>query len=173
MRTLRSLLGLLAGLVVMAGVASAVIAAIAKRHLVSRGAEDDDQVDLVVIFDGLEFTSRARAFRSGSILTWYGGATIDLTDARLDPAGAVLEARTVFGGLQLIVPPAWPVDLQVVGFAAGVADTRDPGAIDPSGPRLLLTGWAMAGGVAVIKGGAERSAQEGPVERAAEAGAGG
>jgi hypothetical protein len=170
MRTIRSLLGLVVGLVVMGGIASAAAAAMAKRQLISRGTEDDDEVDLVVIFDGLEFASRASAFRRGSVLTWYGGATVDLTGATLDPAGAVLDLRTMFGGLQLLVPPTWPIDLQVVGVAAGVADTRDQDDVDQAGPRLTVTGWAVAGGVGVMTadGMVER-----PVEEAAEAGAGG
>jgi hypothetical protein len=170
MRTIRSLLGTLIGLTILGGIASAVAAAMAKRQLVSRGTEDDDEVDLVVIFDGLEFASRAPAFRRGSILTWYGGATVDLTGATLDPGGAVLDVRTVFGGLQLLVPPTWPVDLGVMGLAAGVADVRDQEAVDQAGPRLTLTGWAVAGGVGIMTadGMVER-----PVEEAAEAGAGG
>jgi hypothetical protein len=169
MRTIRSLLGLLVGLVVLGGVASAIAAVMTKRHLVSRGAEEDDEVDLVVIFDGLDFASRAAAFTRGSVLTWYGGATVDLTGATLPPEGAVLDVRTMFGGLQLIVPPSWPVDVQVVSVFAGVADTRDAGAVDETAPRLLLTGWAAMGGVGVMTSDAAGE----PVAQAAEAGAGG
>jgi hypothetical protein len=170
MRAIRSLLGLLVGLVVVGGLASAAAAAMTKRQMASRGTEDDDEVDLVVIFDGLEFASRAPAFRRGSILTWYGGATVDLSDATLDPAGATLDVRTMFGGLQLLVPPSWRVDLQLVAVFAGVADTRDPDAVATDGPRLLVTGWAIAGGVGVMT--SDLAADE-PVARAAEAGAGG
>jgi hypothetical protein len=170
MRTIRSLVGLVVGLTILGGIASAVAAAMSKRQLVSRGTPDDDELDLVVIFDGLEFASRAPAFQRGSILTWYGGATIDLTGATLDPAGATLDLRTMFGGLQLLVPPAWPVDVRVVGVFAGVADTRDKAGVDETRPRLVLTGWAVAGGVGIMTadGMVER-----PVEQAAEAGAGG
>jgi len=170
MRLIRSLLGLLVGLLVVGGVASAVAAAMTKRQHVSRGTEDDDEVDLVVIFDGLEFASRAPAFRRGSILTWYGGATVDLTGAALDAAGATIDVRTVFGGLQVIVPATWPVDIQVMGVFGGVADARDGDEAAEGGPRLVLTGWAIAGGVSVIAG---RAPQDMPLARAAEAGAGG
>jgi predicted membrane protein len=170
MRMIRSLLALLLGLVVVGGLASAIAAAMTKRRRVSQGTEDDDEVDLLVIFDGLRFASRALAFRHGSVLTWYGGTTIDLTAAMLDRTGATLEIRTVFGGLQIVVPPTWPVDLEVVGVFGGVADTRDPSAVDQTAPRLVLTGWALAGGVGVRAG---EAAAEMPLERAADAGAGG
>lgn len=180
MRTIRSLLVTIIGLVVMGSLASAAAAAMTKRQLVSRGTEPDDEVDLVVIFDGLEFASRAPAFRRGSILTWYGGATIDLTDATLDPAGATLDIRTMFGGLQLFVPPDWPVELNVVAVLGGVGDTRDREAVNREGPRLVVTGWTVAGGVVVITSDAAAAANDaaaaandGPVAQAAEAGAGG
>lgn len=173
MRTIRSLLGSLIALVLVGGIASAIAALMAKRRLVSRGTEDDNEVDLVIIFDGLEFSSRAPSFTRGSILTWYGGATIDLTDATLAPEGAVLDVRTVFGGLQVFVPASWAVDVQVVSVFAGVADTRDAGAVDGAGPRLLVTGWSAFGGVGVMTGDPAPARDDEPVAQAAEAGAGG
>ncbi len=66
--------------------------------------EDADELDIAAIFDGLEARSRATSFRGGEILVWYGGGTLDLREATLDPAGATLRVRAIFGGLEVIVP---------------------------------------------------------------------
>ena len=146
MRLIRNLLGL----VIFGALASAVGAAIAKGRLVSSGTEADDEFDLVTIYDNLGFESHAAAFRRGTALTWYGGGTIDLRGATLDPAGATLELRTLFGGLQLVVPPSWRVERDVVAVFGGIGDVRgvEPEAMD--GPVLRLTGWCVFGGVGIV-----------------------
>jgi hypothetical protein len=49
------------------------------------------------------FHSTATAFRGGTLDCWYGGGIVDLRDATLDPAGAHLEVKAVFGGAQILV----------------------------------------------------------------------
>ena len=60
----------------------AVAAAAVKRVLPSRGDEESDEVALAAIFGGIELVSRARAFRGGSMLAWFGGIAVDLRDVR-------------------------------------------------------------------------------------------
>ena len=146
MRLIRNLLGL----VILGGIASAVGAAIAKGRLVSSGTEADDEFDLVTIYDNLSFESHATALRRGSALTWYGGGTIDLRNARLDPAGATLELRTLFGGLQLVVPPAWRIEQDVTAVFGGIGDVRGFAPDETDGPLLRLTGWCLFGGIGIV-----------------------
>ena len=58
--------------------------------------------------DGTSFASTAPSFRGGRVLSWYAGTDVDLRDAKLDPAGAHLEIRTVFAGTRVVVAPASP-----------------------------------------------------------------
>ena len=150
MRTIRNVIGLFFGLSLLAAIASAVTAMVVKRSLPSRGAEDDDEVALVTIYTGNDFVSRSRSFRGGSVLTWYGGGTIDLRGATLDPAGATLVARTIFGGFRLVVPETWRVDQRVTAIFGGVGDARDPEAVLPDGPTLVLEGLALFGGIGIV-----------------------
>jgi len=60
-----------------------------------------DEVDLRAIFESLEFTSTATAFRGGTIECWFGGGSVDLRGATLDPAGATLRVRAIFGGASI------------------------------------------------------------------------
>jgi hypothetical protein len=149
MRPFRNLIAGFVGLTIVTAIGSAIAALIARDRLVSRGGDTDDDIDLVTIFNGREFASKAAGFRGGSILTWYGGATVDLRDATLDPAGATLTSRTIFGGLQLVVPETWQVTTSVTAVFGGVADTRDHSRVIPDGPVLVLGGLALFGGVQV------------------------
>ena len=103
-----------------------------------------------VIFDNLDATSRAGAFRGGVLDLWYGGGKLDLREAALDPAGADLRIRAIFGGLEIDLPSSWAVDVRGRAFAGGVGGARGAGPIDESGPRLVLHVLAVFGGVAII-----------------------
>ena len=149
MRTIRSILGLTVGFVIISSILAAVVAAIAKQRMISSGTEMDDEFDLVTIFDGVDFASTAPAFRRGTVLTWYGGGQIDLRGATLDPAGAELDVRALFGGVQVIVPEMWHVEQRMVAFLGGVSDSRDKIEAQETGPVLRLTGWAAFGGIDV------------------------
>ena len=150
MRTIGRILGLLFGVAILGGIASALAALVMRDRLASTGGSSDDEFDLVTIFDGLEFRSRAPALRRASSLTWYGGGTIDLRDATLDPDGATLGVRTIFGGLQLVVPATWRVETNVISIAGGIGDTRDPARVEASAPVLRVTGWNLFGGIGIV-----------------------
>ena len=77
----------------------------------------------MAIFEPIAFESHATRFRGGQVELWYGGGIIDLRNATLDPAGATLRVRTVFGGSQLLVPEDWQVTTRVVGIG-GAGDGR-------------------------------------------------
>jgi hypothetical protein len=143
MRRLRSLLIFELG--ACAGIAAA--GAFVKRAVPSRGDEDSDELALVAVFDGIELKSRAKAFKGGSMLAWFGGIAVDLRDAELAP-GARLSLRTLFGGIAIKTPPSWRLESSVRSFAGGV-DARTTAAGDEAAPTLSLDGVALFGGVAV------------------------
>src|SRR5881394_1850156 len=86
-----------------------IAAVFAKRALPSRGDEDSDELALVAVFDGIELKSRAKAFKGGSMLAWFGGISVDLREAALAP-DAQLSVRTLFGGIEIKTPPEWRVE---------------------------------------------------------------
>jgi len=143
MRLLRALLIFKLG--AWAGMASA--AAFVKRAVPSRGDEDSDELSLVAVFDGIELKSRAKAFKGGSMLAWFGGIAVDLSDAELAP-GARLSVYTLFGGIEIKTPPNWRVESNAQALVGGV-DTRTPAQKDPDAPVLTLVGTAVFGGIAV------------------------
>ena len=149
---MRRLLGLL-GLLAVGGLAASML--VAYREKLRRGEqapfdETADQIDLAAIFDSLDATSRAQAFRGGDIELWFGGGKLDLSRVVLDPAGAELRIRAIFGGLEIDVPPSWAVDVRGRAIFGGVGGARGAGPVDESGPRLVLNVVAVFGGVAIV-----------------------
>jgi len=122
-------------------------AAIAKRAVPSRGDEESDELALAAILDGIELKSRARAFRGGSVLAWFGGVDLDLSEATL-AADARLSVHALFGGVSIRVPAGWRLDSSLKALAGG-ADVRAAETESPDAPTLTLDGFAVFGGVAV------------------------
>ncbi len=84
MRPLRTLVVFKLG----AWVGMLAAAAFIKRALPSRGDEESDELTLVAVFDGIDLKSRAKGFKGGSVLAWFGGIALDLRDAELAPGRA-------------------------------------------------------------------------------------
>ena len=143
MRALRTLLVFKLG--ALTGLCAA--AAFVKRAVPSYGDEESDELSLVAVFDGIDLKSRAKSFKGGSMLAWFGGIAVDLREAELAP-GARLTAHTLFGGIELQTPPGWRVESTAKALSGGV-DVRTPAQGDPDAPVLVLEGWAILGGIAV------------------------
>jgi hypothetical protein len=148
MRIIGRLLSLLLGGLVVSLIVGAVAALRAKRRIVPLAASEADEVRLAAIFEPLSFHSTATAFRGGDLDCWYGGGIIDLRDAVLDPAGAQLRVRAVFGGGQIVVPEAWQVTTRVIGLG-GIGDARPSVERAPDAPHLTIEGLAFFGGFGV------------------------
>jgi len=150
MRLIGGLLRTFILLTITGAIASAVAAFYAKGRLTSKGEPNDDELDLVAIYEGLDASSTAPALRRASYTAWYGGGTLDLRGATLDPAGATLTVRAVFGGFRLVIPATWRIELATVGVFGGIGDGRDRDRIDVDGPLLRIEGFAVFGGVGIV-----------------------
>jgi hypothetical protein len=123
----------------------AVAALRARRRTAHVVDEAADEVAVAGILGPMYFRSTASAFRGGSIDCWYGGGAVDLREARIDPAGARLRVRALFGGGQIVVPEAW----RVVSHFGGLGRINDgrPAVERPSdAPVLTIEGFAVFGG---------------------------
>jgi hypothetical protein len=140
-------------------VAAMAFAAIKGRRAVAQdpGA---DEIDLVASFAPLHFRSTSGAFRGGTVTTWFGGGTLDLRDATLDPAGATLRVNALFGGGNLVVPEAWNVPTKVVGLG-GVGDGRPKADRPDDAPTLRFEGAAIFGGWGITSEPADQDELEG------------
>jgi len=143
-RIIAGLIGLFATL----AIGAAIAAASRKQQIVPLEDEDADEVRLVAIFAPVAFHSTATSFRGGTLDCWYGGGIVDLRDATLDPAGAHLEVKAVFGGAQIVVPRDWRVEIDVSGVG-GARDVRPSHDFPVTAPLLSISGFVLAGGLGV------------------------
>ena len=160
--------GLVVAMTVTAGIA-ALAATAAKRHLVRADDPQLDEVHLAAIFEPLSFRSESAAFRGGTIDAWFGGGIIDLRDATLDPSGARLAVRAIFGGAQVVVPESWNVVTNVRGLG-GIGDGRPDGDRPSDAPQLTIDGVVAFGGFGVtseLSEDARRSVEDAVARRAA------
>ena len=158
MRFIGRVIALLGLGVVLSAIVGAIAARSAKGRIVPIDAPDADEIALVAVFEPLSFRSTARSFRVGTVDCWYGGGVIDLREATLDPAGARLRVKAVFGGGQILVPDTWRVDLNVQGIG-GIGDSRPHADRPADAPHLTIEGIAIFGGFGVATDMPEAAAQ--------------
>ncbi len=136
------------GLMTVAGVVVPTIAAaIAKQRAVIVDDPEAPEIALSTIFDGVELENRSTEFRGGTTVCWYGAQRLDLRGATLAPEGATLKARCVFGGLQVLVPETWRVQVRAIPVFGGVAD--ESSGPDGDGPLLSIEAVCVFGGVSI------------------------
>ena len=129
-------------------IVGAIAARSARARIVPKADPEADDVALAAFFGPLAFRSRAAAFRGGTVDCWYGGGTIDLRGATLDPAGATLRVRAIFGGASIVVPADWNVTVSVIGLG-GAGDGRPAVERPADAPHLDIRGFAVFGGFGI------------------------
>ena len=153
MKTLGRILGMLM-VAWFATMAAAMAVAVQRKGEVRPAAEPDaDEIDISAYLEPLEFRSTASAFRGGRVECWFGGGTIDLREAKLDPNGARLRVAAVFGGGTVLVPEDWVVETHVMGIGgAGDVRARMGQGMPPTdgAPRLVIEGKVVFGGFGVM-----------------------
>lgn len=78
----------------------------------------------------------------------WGGGEIDLREARFAERDVVIRCFALMGGIQVTVPPELDVTVKGFGIMGGFSDeATGPGT--PGSPRVVVTGFALMGGVGV------------------------
>jgi predicted membrane protein len=95
-----------------------VVGQIITRKL-TKGDETSDEFQVAAVMGGKRFESRALDLKSGTVITSMGGIELDLRDATLDQGGATLDLRATMGGVQVIVPKEWAVEVDKKSVAGG------------------------------------------------------
>jgi hypothetical protein len=114
-----------------------------------RGEEAAGSGSTVAVFSGARQVVHSDHFRHADVSAVFGGATLDLREAHLDP-GATVDATAVFGGVDVLVPPGWRVELSGLPLFGGYDDkTRGPLPPPADAPVLRVVATAVFGGVTV------------------------
>ena len=116
------------------------------RPAAAAGAGADSVVDIVAVLGGFERRVSTPDFRGGEITAVMGGCALDLREASIVKE-AVINVFTVWGGINVKVPPDWTVVLNGTPLMGGFSEKT---VTPPDGSkRLVITGYAIMGGVEV------------------------
>lgn len=100
------------------------------------------------MFGGVEAASDCKALRGGKLSAIFGGVELDLRSAGV-LNGAVIEAVSVFGGIDIQPPPGCRIQLVGVPVFGG-ASSKAPQTNDESLPLLTIRYTAIFGGVEIL-----------------------
>jgi predicted membrane protein len=116
------------------------------RPGMAEGVGAENVVDIVAVLGGFERRVTTSDFRGGEITAVLGGCELDLREASIMKE-AVINVFTIWGGINIKVPPDWTVVLNGTPLMGGFSEKT---VTPPDGSkRLVITGYAIMGGVEV------------------------
>jgi len=95
-----------------------------------------DEISRLVVFAPGRVVSRAAGLRRAEVTTLFSSLSLDLSRARLDPAGARVSATAIFGQIVVLVPKGWEIQVRGLPIFGGWDDTASRVDVDPGSPRL-------------------------------------
>jgi hypothetical protein len=144
---MRFLKSVLAGLVLV--VMSSVVAAfVVRKRIPAFGDEEDAEFSVVAAMGGAIFEGRTQHLAEARATAFMGGIELDLTDAGLAP-GAYLTLRAVMGGIDVVVPSHWRVEVMGRTVMGGIGNLTDPDTVIDDAPLLLIDAFAAMGGIEI------------------------
>ena len=112
----------------------------------TKGDETSDEFQVAAIMGGKKFESHARDLKSGTAVASMGGIELDLRDAQLGSDGAELELKTTLGGVQVIVPEDWAVEVDQEGAGGFDVKVTPPEDLPEDAPKLHVHAVTRLGG---------------------------
>lgn len=108
-----------------------------------------DVISAQALFTGIQKRVLSKNFKGGKASAIFGGTEIDLSQADLAP-GAMLNVEVAFGGVKLVVPPHWDLQINVTNMFAGVEDKRMYPQTSPDPTKVLkIYGSVIFGGLEI------------------------
>jgi len=112
-------------------------------------AQSSSILSASAILGGVERRINSQDFQGGDVTTVLGGCTIDLRGASIvPPRQPVLHVFTLFGGVEIRVPPDWTVVSELEVILGGFDDRKSDPPKDES-KRFIIRGTVLMGGVEI------------------------
>jgi predicted membrane protein len=110
----------------------------------------EESVNTFALFGSSEVVDQSPSFEKAELMSVFGGCTLDLRGAQLDPAGADVTVTSIFGGSDVLVPEGWQVVSDGMGIFGGF-DNKVPAVVPATAgaPHLTVRGLALFGGVGI------------------------
>lgn len=119
-----------------------------RRRAAVRTVEDDWPA-LFAVFGGNERRVASKAFEGADLTALFGGVELDLRDAAVPNPPARVAATALFGGVEVVVPRDWRVEVDVLPVLGAATDERPRRPEEHETVDLVVTGFAAFGGVTV------------------------
>ncbi len=108
----------------------------------------EDILDVTSVFGGSKRIVLSKNFKGGEVVSVFGGADINLTQA--DFTNPIkIEIVAIFGGCTLIVPANWEIRSETVVIMGAIDDKRNSAATANPEKILILDGTVMFGGIEI------------------------
>lgn len=114
------------------------------RRFARAQSQDPNLPEYCATFSSQRVSFQGLQFRGANVTAVFGGVTCDLTGANIGQ-NAVIRADSIFGNVDLIVPPEVRVEVSSGGCFGGVKDRRESAVKE--GPTVYVDGMCLFGGV--------------------------
>lgn len=119
-----------------------------RSFTVASSASQNEKEYVIAVLGGTSRKGRWTPARSNYAVAVCGGTELDFREAVMAPGVTDVKVFTMWGGVEIIVPPGLHVESRGIALLGGfdhVADSVHPP--DPMSPTLRITGVALMGGV--------------------------
>jgi len=113
----------------------------------ARGADEASVVRALAVMSGVHRKIMSRDFKGGDATAVMGGCKLDFRSAAIGAQPAALDVFAFWGGVEIVVPETWAVDVRAMPVLGGV-DNRTRAPSDAT-QHLVVTGTIVMGGVEV------------------------
>lgn len=131
---------------------AAVPATSPKREFgVTDAAHVEDKAFVVACLGGASRKGRWSPARTNYAVAVMGGTELDFREAQFGPGVTEVKVVTVWGGVEIVVPPGLNVECHGIAIMGGFDHMSDTVHTDMDAPTLRITGLAVMGGVDVTE----------------------
>ena len=129
-----------------------VLRGVRPRPAAAAGTDESSTVHAFAMMSGVNRKVASLGFEGGSLTAVMGGIEVDLRNARMVRDQAAIDCFAMWAGIEITVPPGWTVVPRVWPLMGGFEDKTTPPAPEDSTGELVVTGWAIMGGIVVTNG---------------------
>jgi len=106
----------------------------------------DATVQVTNILSGTDRRITSQEFKGGDVTNILGGSKIDLLEAKLAAGDWLLTVSTVLGGVEILVPRDWRIEVHPTNMLGGVDDRTKQTPV-AGGGKLVIKASALLGGI--------------------------
>ena len=115
----------------------------------SNALQRGDRVNSLVAFFGREVVNESQQFGGGSIFAAFGGTEVDLRGAHPVPEGAAMDVVVAFGGVDIVVPEGWRVEVKGIPLFGGWSNKTSRDRVTADAPLLSIEALVAFGGLEI------------------------